>query len=519
MDRRAALLVAFFILILAPHIISAQTDCGVVDVVQYPVDEETWVLAQGYSVASPRHQGRFHTGADLYGGRNTSFASPVRAIANGRITYSYALGWGRDGGAIIIEHTFPDGSIYYSMYGHVMPFSGDQLPPRLSCVQAGEIIAAVADVRPAPHLHFEIRVNTPDAPGAGYTREAPEDLGYRDPLQFVANQQTWLQPYHLWHALADHDLQTPPLLLNDNSFLYIDDGLTLRRATSDGRVLWRKRMEKVAISVTSFQGSSLLTFADGTMQFVDADGNFGDAWRVPDLQPTGAPIIAQSWLLFPTIEGELVAVDENRRNVLWRVQDVPGISRWRIFGSDLNWVLGLLTTSNEVLTITGSGVVLERAPLRESASFGVGPDNTLLAYTYGGLWQIDLDSEWTLELPDAPRGGNNAALLTTSAGHRILFDGRVMQSYDSDDAMLWQTALNGITGRVEMAQYDGINLLLSEHGDIAVINGAGRLCGQTRVFGRTGSLIWYDLGDDNTLRLAIADQILGLDWARFTQAC
>ncbi|MCB9458783.1 MAG: peptidoglycan DD-metalloendopeptidase family protein [Anaerolineaceae bacterium] len=519
MDRRAALLVAFFILILTPHIISAQTDCGVVDVVQYPVDEETWVLAQGYSVASPRHQGRFHTGADLYGGRNTSFASPVRAIANGRITYSYALGWGRDGGAIIIEHTFPDGSIYYSMYGHVMPFSGDQLPPRLSCVQAGEIIAAVADVRPAPHLHFEIRVNTPDAPGAGYTREAPEDLGYRDPLQFVANQQTWLQPYHLWHALADHDLQTPPLLLNDNSFLYVDDGLTLRRATSDGRVLWRKRMEKVAISVTSFQGSSLLTFADGTMQFVDADGNFGDAWRVPDLQPTGAPIIAQSWLLFPTAEGELVAVDENRRNVLWRVQDVPGISRWRIFGSDLNWVLGLLTTSNEVLTITGSGVVLERAPLRESASFGIGPDNTLLAYTYGGLWQIDLDSEWTLELPDAPRGGNNAALLTTSAGHRILFDGRVMQSYDSDDAMLWQTALNGVTGRVEMAQYDGINVLLSEHGDIAVINGAGRLCGQTQVFGRTGSLIWYDLGDDNTLRLAIADQILGLDWAKFTQAC
>lgn len=496
---------------------TAQADCGIVDSIQYPVDEATWVLAQGYAVPSPRHQGRFHTGADLYGGRNTSLASPVRAMANGRITYSYAAGWGRDGGAIIIEHTFPDGSIYYSMYGHVMPVSGTDLPPRLSCVSAGEVIAAVGDVRPAPHLHFEIRVSTPDAPGAGYVREDPDDLGYRDPLKFLANQQAALQPYHAWRLQTNVDLQSPPLVLSDSSMLYVDNGVTLRRATADGRVLWRKTLEKTAVSITAFQGTTLLTFTDGTMQYVNADGDFGDAWRV-DMQPVAAPIVAGSWLLFPTTNDALVAVDENRQNIIWRVEDIPGYVTSTIVGDGLNWILGLLTPQHELVSITGSGVVLERAQLREAASFGDGGNRNLLAYTYGGLWQIDIDGEWTLQLEDAPRGGDQGALLT-AGGRRILFDGTSLYAYDPSDALVWQTEVPDIRGHATLTQYEGINLLLTSYGNIVVVNGAGRLCGQTRVYGDNGPFLWQDLGADGLLRIGIADQLVALDWDAFTRSC
>ncbi|RMG85576.1 MAG: M23 family metallopeptidase, partial [Chloroflexi bacterium] len=127
-----------------------QNECGIVERISHPIDTETWRLVQSFSAASPRHQGRFHTGEDWYGGRGMSAGSPVRAIANGRVTYSSPSGWGRDGGVIIIEHTFPDGSIAYSQYGHLGEGGIDSFPPRLSCVEAGQIIGVVGDARPAP---------------------------------------------------------------------------------------------------------------------------------------------------------------------------------------------------------------------------------------------------------------------------------------------------------------------------------------------------------------------------------
>src|SRR5688572_25737650 len=84
---------------------AAQADCGIVDELSFPVNTTAYTLAQDFAVASSRHQGMYHTGEDWYGGRGTSFGQPVSAIAKGRVTYSYATGWGRDAGVVIIEHT------------------------------------------------------------------------------------------------------------------------------------------------------------------------------------------------------------------------------------------------------------------------------------------------------------------------------------------------------------------------------------------------------------------------------
>ena len=154
-------LLIFVLLIfgLLPAAAHAQADCGIVNAVDFPVDRSLFQLMQDYAVPSPRHQGRWHTGEDYSAGPGLTLGQPVRAIAVGRVTYSSPIGWGRDGGVVIIEHTLPDGSIVYSQYGHMMETDSIRFPGVLACVDAGQVIGAVGDIRPAPHLHFEIRVN------------------------------------------------------------------------------------------------------------------------------------------------------------------------------------------------------------------------------------------------------------------------------------------------------------------------------------------------------------------------
>src|SRR5690606_5513652 len=183
-------------------------------------------------------------------------------------------------------------------------------PTRLSCVQQGDIIGAVADVRPAPHLHFEVRVSggtNGTIPGAGYSEPVPYEEGLRNPSKFIVNQQTWLSLWHDWHVMIgtegnqNENAPIAPLVtLTDNSVLFLDgNGRTLRRATPDGRVLWRARLETDAVTIEAWRGNSLLILADGTMQVIDVEtGGLGETWRIPATF-TSAPLISGDELLFP----------------------------------------------------------------------------------------------------------------------------------------------------------------------------------------------------------------------------
>ncbi len=103
------------------------TQCGVARAISFPVDTTQFQIVQDFGAPSPRYQGRYHTGEDWYGGRD-SYGTPVRAIADGQVTFSSPNGWGRDGGVIIIAHSLPDGSTAYSMYGHVTDATGIDVP-------------------------------------------------------------------------------------------------------------------------------------------------------------------------------------------------------------------------------------------------------------------------------------------------------------------------------------------------------------------------------------------------------
>jgi hypothetical protein len=515
--RVRAFYAALALLILFVVPVSAQDQCGVVTSVAFPVDPSAFHIAQDFGVPSPRHQGRYHVGEDWYGGRGTSHGQPVRAIADGRVTYSAPTGWGRDGGVVIIEHTFPDGSIAYSMYGHMEQTDTNPFPARYGCIKGGDIVGVVGNARPAPHVHFEIRINQPDVPGPGYTPELPVTLGWRQPSKFVLDWGTWLTPAHAWHVDAGSNLIAPPLELPDHSLLFLDS-TRLRNSTPDGRVLWRINLEKLPVGLSWLDDVPLLTYADGTMQPINFDGTLGESWKT-DTALEGAPLLIGDLLTFHSPDNALVAFAADRKTVAWRLEDVPPIRRSFVTPN----LIGLMTDRGEVLSIGLDGTLLDRAQLQTLGSMGDAVGGNLLVYGQGGLWRVDKAGTWALAMENAPAGGESSAALNTADGRLYLLTSEaapMLYAYNADGSSLWQIDLPDVGGAAALTQYGNVLLLTSTFGDIVAVQAEnGSLCNRTRIYGDGRASAWQRLGDDGVLRVAVADQILGLNWAKFIGAC
>src|ERR1700682_6205380 len=100
----------------------AEASCGIVDAIDYPIDGVS-IEHDDFGLYRPGFDGR-HSGIDMAFGR---YGDPVRAAARGRVTYSDPAGWNVEKGVIIIEHTFPDSSVFYTLYGHVEEINGRKL--------------------------------------------------------------------------------------------------------------------------------------------------------------------------------------------------------------------------------------------------------------------------------------------------------------------------------------------------------------------------------------------------------
>lgn len=495
----------------------AQPQCGVVESIGFPVDTGAFTLTQDYAAPSPRHQGRFHTGEDWYGGAGTSYGQFVRSIAAGRVTYSSPNGWGGDGGVIIIEHTFPDNTIAYSMYGHLTDATGVQFPAVYSCVRQGDIIAAIGDVRPAPHLHLEIRVNNPDIPGAGYSWDYPTALGLRRPSKFILNWSAWLTDAFRWRLdLGDESgPAAPPVPLDDLSLIYLD-GARVSRVSPDGRILWRVNLDRPAVGLLPHEGSAAIVYADGTIQPLMRDGavRTGAGWSVGF--PLGSPPMQMGSLtLFHSAPGTLLAFDSEARSLVWRLDDVPPIARWHTTGQ----LIGLMTTTHELLTLSPAGEVIDRAWLRGLGALASADNGDLLAYTAGGLWRVDTAGVWSPALPIVPPGNASSGVVSTEVG-LILFDGERLMRYGADGGGVWQITLPEVRGQVDLL-YDGAFILLtSSGGNIAIVRASdAAVCNTAQVYGDYRSKLWRSLDSDGLLRLYVSDQIIGLNWRRLLLAC
>lgn len=517
---KAVLILSLLILTtlgVAPENHYTQTQCSLAERVDYPVDITQFTLAQTFSVPSPRHQGRYHTGEDWFAGRENTSGLPVRAIAAGRVTYSFPMGWGRDGGVVIIEHTFADGAVVYSQYGHMTETDSAKFPQRLSCVEAGQIIGAIGNARPAPHLHIEIKLGGADTPGPGYSWANPYDEGWRSPSKFILNRQAWSSPAHRWHlVLSDpNGFRSTPLQLDDQSLMYLD-GQALKLATDDGRVLWRVLLNQPAVAVIGYQRQPLVVYADGTMQTVDYNGNVIDNWTLQGLDGktlTADWFEADDQLLFHTTDNTLIAVSENRREVLWMLEEVPPFVRAHVTPQ----MIALLTASDQLLLLSRDGDLRETVSLRGVANFATGEDGALVVFNRGGLWRVDSAGDWELLIEQPKAQTDSNAVLLMDHGRAFTYDGAVLNAYAFNTEQ-WSLPLP-MTGKVLMSMFDSTLVVTSAHGQIMAVDDSGVLCGAVRVYGDDRAVLWQSLDETGILRVGVGDQVIGIDWQRFTQPC
>ena len=505
------------VLSLAPVLpATAQAQCGVVDRIDFPIDVTTFTLAQDFGSASVRHNGRYHTGEDWYGGRDRSLGQVVRAAATGRVMHAVPTSWGRDGGVVILEHRMPDESVVYSVYGHITESELVAFPTALTCVNAGDPIGVIADVRPAPHVHFEIKTNNPTLPGAGYAWVNPIASGWQRPGQFVRDCQTWLHPAHTWHYRLNTSAGTapPPVLLDDNSLIFLDAG-RLGRLTPDGRNLWRVVPDQPVVALVPFEDGALLVYANGTLQPVTREGALGERWTV-SFAPDGPPMPLAGRLVFHISNNALAALDLGSRQIVWTLRDVPPVVRWHSHDDRL----ALLGADDILRVVSADGVLLDSAQVRDGVAFATAPDGALLAYTQGGLWRVGTDSLWSQFMEAAPAARRSAAL-AFGAGTLYLFDGDVLSALSPAGDTVWSVSIPDVRGPARLEVIDGVLLLTSGDGHVIALQASsGALCNAVQAWGHGGQATpWNSLGVDGTLRLAFTGQILGLDWARFLGAC
>ncbi len=111
----------------------------------------------------------------------------------------------------------------------------------------------------------------------------------------------------------------------------------------------------------------------------------------------------------------------------------------------------------------------------------------------------------------------------TQSGSVYAFDGSALNAYDDSGEQQWSVPL-ALAGAVEITPVGDLLLLLSNRGDLAALQQDGVLCAAGRIYGDGRALLWHSPDDgtspiDNVLRTALGDQVIGVDWQRFTSAC
>jgi hypothetical protein len=278
--RAISILLICFWGFFSPHTqASAQAaPCGIVDGIDYPIDVSD-TFAQGYDDFSlfRARFGGLHTGIDIGFNRR---GEPVRAAARGRVTYSDINGWDTEKGVVIVEHTFPDGSIRYSLYGHMEQSDSYLFPLEGSCVERGSILGTIGwPSRGLPHLHYEFRDFLPTDGGPGYAQVNPLTLGWHHPFDFTLLWRARLNTATTGYATFQDYPILPPVLL-DTGLLVIASGDHLRAYTPPTTPLWNIQMEGVITGIAALPGGRVIAHSRNGQAIQMQDGRIVATWSI-----------------------------------------------------------------------------------------------------------------------------------------------------------------------------------------------------------------------------------------------
>ncbi|MCO5207200.1 MAG: M23 family metallopeptidase [Anaerolineae bacterium] len=421
--------------------------CGVVDVFDFPLDPPDAASLSGgsdFGIFRSRYD-KYHAGEDWWYGRGSSFGKPVYAVGHGLVTYAQPEGWGRDKGVIIVQHSYNDGSQVLSFYGHLDPPSVTLTAGE--CVQRGDKIAEIGRPRTSPHLHFEMRTQSPWAPLTGYWEEDPTTVGWLAPSQTIWEQRIITQPGVQWtRAFTTTETRTVGVL-SDNEFAVIEGNQLRAVDLADGsdRVLLPE-MESVRAALVHDK-PHLMVVADRYGQisaFSLPLENTTSAWTA-DLGKSGVPN------LLPLADGGVLAVWRTEMaafsaegDLLWRQ-----MGEWRL----LDWILHDDTLFLSTVTDGGTVWALRGADRPEIvAAIGgklAAAGDVLWVYAMEGVyrWQDGVDSaEMIKALPTGSiqRGDiialpDNGILLA----HADSRDQRLL-AFHEDGSLFWERSYAGL---------------------------------------------------------------------------
>jgi hypothetical protein len=405
----------------------------VVDAIDYPIDG----LVEGYDDFS-RFRARFggnHTGLDIGFDR---WGDPVHAVARGRVTYSDVEGWDTEKGVVIVEHTFPDGSVAYTLYGHMEQTDTLLFPLVGQCVERGDIVGGIGwPSRGRPHLHYEIRDFLPNDGGPGYVTGNPREEGWYHPMDFTELWRARLSPGYISSVTFDSVPGLPPILLDSGQYVIASDNAIVGTSPA-GEVLWRIEADGVITGLAGLPGDRVVAHTTSGQVITLQGGRYAALWTVegPD-----EPFVALGeTLVFMTNNGGLAAFSAAGA-ALWTL---PGLSDSVVdFRGNGQQIALALRVDGDVLwrLVDALGEVLYETRLNALSAAAPQPDGQWLVLDGAQLNRVgngEIRPVASIGLPP----GRTAAMTADTIGNSYIFlddAQRTLLAYGADGNLRWRS--------------------------------------------------------------------------------
>jgi len=464
--------------------------CGAVDVFDFPLDAPDGDGGRGgtdFGVFRDRFEG-YHAGEDWRLESRYSLGAPVYSIGHGVVTYAHPLGWGADKGTVIVRHSFADGSSILSFYGHLDPPSvvlraGD-------CVVRGQEVGKIGNPRTPPHLHFEMRIHMPTAPGPGYWSVDPALAGWIPPSQTIWDSRLvaspgvqWTRPYAAWGTRGVG-------LLDGDTFVAIEESQLLAFDVADGTLRWSQpALDEVNSAVLDSEGS--LVYVANRFGELSALRPSGSGSKLEPIWSIKLDRIGASTLFPLPGGGVMVSLRQGcfgvsaAGDLLWEADGLVRLIDWTFFEDEL-----VFTTRGGDAMVWSVG---EAGPVGWAARVTgrlASAANRLTIYAREGIFRLDPETrqaELLYALPTAyPAVGDMVALPDGRllVAHTDLRDRRLIM-LNVDGSLRWERSYsNASQGEPHLQVVNGrVYLLLHDYGgDLAVFAVDTSTAALTRIF-------------------------------------
>ena len=482
---------------------SAQTEvapCGYVDGFDFPlagVDTEK----SDFGIYRTRFGG-LHTGIDI---GFHQYGDPVRAAARGRVTYSNPEGWDTEKGVVVIQHTFPDGTLVNTLYGHMEEVNGYHFPTMNQCVEQGQIIGAIGDPSLSlPHLHYEVRTRYRHEGGPGYTEINPIDLGWLHPIDFTFLAKVWIHPAYRGHFSLSQSPTIPPVVLPNGTYL-IAQSTRLENLSADGQMLWQFDTLSSIIGLLVLPDGRILASTSSAQALVLNNGSYSTLWATPEsLAP---PILLGSGLVFLTEENTIAAYTPDGSQ-LWQTTPLPDrLIRWAVSGDRL----AVSTRSGDLWIVDAAGSVLFQTTYTSASIPFTAAEGEFLVLTGSVISRIDSHLNSLLLVNTEREVTAEAEILYSTDGTFYFYtgEGRSLYAYNFDGSLRWIAYLPGSHLHAPRLGIGGGSLLyaLSTDGQLLAYDTTdGHLIAQLALYNGgidgSASVRWLNVGPDDTIRFS-----------------